>query len=141
MALFDHFAPDAGPIEDAGNGFVRYSANQFATKLSVLLNEGDKAAGRAELIAEFDIQPEGLPQLDELLDEAFAGSPISAAKQKYFRDVRDAFVGYESGSVDKLRAETNAQVTPSAAIPQPLQAESGEDLLLEDGTELLVESN
>lgn len=113
MALMDHFAQNAGPVEDGGNGFERYSANQFATKLSIILNEGDQVAGRAELITEFDIQAEGLPQLDELLNEAFNGSPISAAKQKYFRDVRDAFIGYESGSVSKLRAETNALLTPS----------------------------
>ena len=117
MALMDHFARDAGAVEDGGNGFERYSANGFSTLLSILLNEGDQVAARSEMITKFNIQPEGEPQLDELITEAFQGSPTSAAKQKYFRDVRDSFVGYEGGFITKLRAETNALLTPSPDIP------------------------
>ena len=113
MALMDHFAPNAGPIGDGGNGFHRIPSNGFSTLLSVLLNEADQVAARAELISVFNLDATDEIQLDELLTEAFNGSPTSASKQKYFRDVRDAFVGYEGGFLTKARAEANAGLTAS----------------------------
>ena len=113
MALFDHFAPNAGPIEDDGNGFIRLSANGLNCLLGVLLNDSTQANARIELIAKFNLDAIDLLQTDELLDTIYTGSPNSAAKQKEFRDIRDAFLCFEGGFITKSRAEVNAQVTPS----------------------------
>lgn len=113
MALFDHFAENAGPIEDGGNGFDRVSANGFNCLLGVVLNDSTQAEARAEFITKFNLLPADESQLDELLDEVYAGSPNSASKQKEFRDIRDATICFEGGQIDKARAEVNAGITPS----------------------------
>ncbi len=113
MALFDHFAPNAGPVEDGGNGFNRLSANGINCLLGVVLNDSTQAEARVELTTKFNLDATDLLQMDELLDIIYAGSPNSAAKQKEFRDIRDSTICFEGGHITKARAETNAQVTPS----------------------------
>ncbi len=115
MALFDHFAPDAGDAQDGGNGFHRISANGFMATLSMGLNGafGDEAAARQFMVDEFNLDEQDGIQLDEILVLANTGSLVSPATNKRFRDTRDAIVAYEGGHVTKLQAENNAGVTPS----------------------------
>ena len=108
MALIDHFAQDAGPVEDGGSGVNRLSSHAFATVMAISANGvfGNAAAARARIISEFNLQASDEAQLD-LIIAVIVAAPTKADRMAVVRDLEDSFIGYESGHISLAEAAAN----------------------------------
>ena len=107
MTLLDHFAQNAGPVGDGGNGFVRLPAHQFTDSL-YLWAIGEIT--RINVINAWSLTTTGPiadrdeTQLDELATN-YASEPDARAKLEYISKVEAVFRLYEYGKLTETQVK------------------------------------
>lgn len=107
MALLDHFAPNAGSVEDGGNGFDRIAAHEFTSVISVAQEGvfGTAPQALARIRREFNLLASDDAQLN-LIRVALSGKTVKEDKNEFVIFLERALVAFESGHITQAELTT-----------------------------------